>query len=253
MSDVYGDNEQLEALHRWWLENWKSLVAGLAVGIAVVVGWQVWTHHRATHRATAARMYADFSGALVGNKNKDVHAIAKTLTADYANTPYASMAELKLAQANVSNGQFKDAAKRLEWVAEHGNDTATRNIATLRLAAVKWQIGEGDAALKLLAHPSPAFAGLYAALRGDIQLSGKHIKAARKAYTQALAALPQDSTARPMVQHKLDDLGGLPEVAKAPASPASPASRSQSPATTAATAASTAAATPAPTPSGADQ
>lgn len=217
MSDVYSDNEQLEALRHWWSENWKALVAGLVLGLAAVIGWQLWRHHRATHQATAAQMYTDFSGALVGKQDKDVHAIAEALTADYANTPYASIAQMKLAQADVTYHRYDDAAKRLQWVVEHGNDAATRNIAGLRLAAVMWQQGKNGDALKQLAHPAPEFVGLYAALRGDIEASQNKVAAARAAYQEALAALPKDSVERPTIEHKLGSLPVAPAAtAKAP-------------------------------------
>lgn len=209
MAEDYSDSAQLEAVLRWLHENWKALVSGLVIGLAVVLGWQGWVRHQASHRAEAAHMYADFQQALAGKKNKDVHAIAKSLTADYDNTPYASMAELKLAQADVSHARFKDAAKRLQWVADHGADVGTRSIARLRLAAVLWQDGKAQAALKQLAHPAPAFKGLYAELRGDIALSLKDRSAARAAYHEALAALPAKSVERPTVQHKLADLAGV--------------------------------------------
>ncbi len=206
MSNGYGDAEQLEVLHQWWTDNWKALVAGLVLGVGGIFGWQSWNAHRAEHRAAAANMFVDFQQALIGDKDSDVRAIVEKLTKDYADTPYAADAQLKLAQADVSHARFEDAASRLQWVADHGNDSGTRNVAQLRRAAVLWQLGKTDEALKQLAHPVPEFAGLFAALRGDIELSAGNRDAARKAYTEALAALPADSAGRPTIQQKRDDL-----------------------------------------------
>lgn len=200
------ETEELEAVRRWWSENWKALVAGLVIGLGAIFGWQGWKQHRTEHRMTAAHMYADFQQALIGDNDSDVRAIVKTLTADYNDTPYASAAQLKLAQSDVSHARFEDAAKRLQWVVDHGDDLGTRNIAQLRLAAVLWQLGKNEEALKQLAHPAPAFDGLYAALQGDIELSAGHRDKARAAYEKALEALPRDSVARPTVQQKLGDL-----------------------------------------------
>lgn len=206
MSDGYGEAEQLEILRRWWADNWKALVAGLVLGLGGIFGWQGWNSHRAEHRAAAANMFVDFQQALVGDKDSDVRAIVEKLTKDYADTPYAADAQLKLAQSDVSHARYEQAASRLQWVVEHGNDAGTRNVAQLRRAAVLWQLGKREDALALLAHPAPAFVGLFAALRGDIELSAGNRAAARKAYADALAALPADSAERSTVQQKLDDL-----------------------------------------------
>ncbi|HEU0198220.1 MAG TPA: tetratricopeptide repeat protein [Nevskiaceae bacterium] len=223
MSDTYGEAEELEALRQWWLKNWKALVAGVVIGLVAIGGWQGWTRHQAAQRVNAASMYADFQQAMAGNKNGDVHAIAAALAAKYASTPYASDAALKLAQADVSHLRFDDAAKRLQWVVQHGNDAGTRAVAQLRLAAVLWQQGKNDAALKLLARPSAGFAGLYAALRGDIDSAAGQRDAARVAYELALKDLPAGAADRVSIQDKLDDLAGLASTTAKAAKPATAA------------------------------
>ena len=36
------DNEQEEQLRRWWSENWLWIVGGIALGLALLWGWQYW-------------------------------------------------------------------------------------------------------------------------------------------------------------------------------------------------------------------
>lgn len=214
MSDAYGDTEELEALRHWWSENWKTLIAGVVIGLVGVGAWQGWTRYQAAHRTQAANLYADFQRALMQDGGAGAPAVARKLTAEYSGTPYASVAELKLAQEDVAKASYGDAAKRLEWVADHGDDAGLRSVAQLRLAAVLWQEGKDMDALAKLAHPPKNFAGLYAELRGDIQLSRGDKTAARSAYEEALTALPKDSAQRTTVQAKLSGIA----VAPAPAS-----------------------------------
>ncbi|HEX7380613.1 MAG TPA: tetratricopeptide repeat protein [Nevskiaceae bacterium] len=215
MSDAYGDSEELEALRHWWSENWKTLVAGVVIGLIGVGVWQGWTRYQAAHRMAAANLYADFQHALTQDKGAGAPAVAQKLTADYGGTPYASVASLKLAQEDVSKSQYAAAAERLQWVADHGDDAGLRSVARLRLAAVLWQEGKDMDALAKLAHPPKNFTGLYAELRGDIQASRGDKAAARSAYEEALAALPQDSAERTTVQAKLSGIAVAPPTAAA--------------------------------------
>lgn len=208
MSANYEEDAQVEALRRWWSENWKALVFGLALGLAGIFGWQAWNRHKAAHRLQAATVYGDLEQSMKGDKNADVKSLADQLVHQFDDTPYAAEAQFKLAQADVTHGRFDDAATRLQWVADHGNDAGVRAIATLRLAAVRWQLGKSDQALALLRQPPAGFAGLYDGLRGDILIGENKPADARKAYQQALAALPAESTERDGITQKLESLAG---------------------------------------------
>ena len=210
MSAHYEEDAQVEALRRWWGENWKALVAGLVLGLGGIFGWQMWNRHKASHEMQASGLYDNMTQAMSGKKDADVKAIAEQLTKDYDNTPYAAAASLKLAQADVSHGRFDDAAKRLQWVADHGDDAGIRAIAKLRLAAVQWQLGKADVALSQLQHPPQAYTALYEELRGDILLDQNKVADARKAYRDSLSAMPANSTERDNVKDKLENLATRP-------------------------------------------
>lgn len=205
---AFNDEElQIEAFRRWWSRNWKGVIGGLVVGLAVVIGWQFWTHHEAAHRLKASQLYQQFSRAISGTGNEDVKALVAKLRSSYSDTPYAAMAELKVAQIEVSNGYFKKARSHLNWVANHGEDAGIRAIARLRLAMVLWQINAPNQALSLLEkRPPQQFRGLYEMLSGDIFASQHRDSQARQAYEQALLLLPQDSPERKMVREKLANI-----------------------------------------------
>ena len=50
------DTEREEALIKWWRDNWTSLLAGLVLGGAVLVGWQYWQKHRLEQADQARRV-----------------------------------------------------------------------------------------------------------------------------------------------------------------------------------------------------
>ncbi len=54
--DVYRtDEEQVEALRKWWLENGKSVIAGIVIGFSAIFGWRAWQDHTIV-QAEAARV-----------------------------------------------------------------------------------------------------------------------------------------------------------------------------------------------------
>src|SRR3546814_9285197 len=85
---------------------------------------------------------------LADDKSDVAKPLADKLVADYANTPYAAGAQLRVAAAAVKSSQFDDAATRLKWVQEHAKDDGLQKVAELRSARVLWQQGKLDDALK---------------------------------------------------------------------------------------------------------
>lgn len=206
MATHFEEEEQLENLKRWWSENWKALAAGLAIGFGAIGGWELWKNHREDAAVEASQMYEDLKKALAATKADEARAIADKLQQDYAATPYASSAALRLAREAVQAGQLDEASARLRWVAEHADDEALRRLATLRLARVLWQQARNDEALKLLEGDAGDYESLYQELRGDIAYAQGDREAARSAYQAALDRAPEQASNRSLLQHKLDDL-----------------------------------------------
>ena len=51
VEDYLTDRDQEEALRNWWRENWKWILAGVALGLGLLAGYQYWQ----TYRAAAGR------------------------------------------------------------------------------------------------------------------------------------------------------------------------------------------------------
>ncbi|MFT4046693.1 MAG: tetratricopeptide repeat protein [Solimonas sp.] len=206
MTTHYDDEAQAEQLKTWWKENWPALAAGLVIGLAAIFGWEGWQNHKQQRAADASQMYEDLKKAIADGKSDVAKPLADKLTADYADTPYAAGAQLRLAAAAVAADDLGDAATRLQWVREHAEDDGLQQIAQLRSARVQWQQGKPDEALKTLDGDAGSFAALYDELRGDIKLAQGDRAAARGAYQKAFAATPEDEPGRQLLQRKLDDL-----------------------------------------------
>jgi predicted negative regulator of RcsB-dependent stress response len=206
MATHLDDEEELENLKRWFKENWVALAAGLVIGFGAIGGWQAWKGYQEKQSLTASQMYDDLKKALTAAKADEAKGIADKLQSDYSGTPYAGAAALRLAQVAVVDKDYDAALKRLDWVAEHGDEDGLKQLAKLRKARVLWQQSKPDDALKLLDGDAGEYASLYAELRGDIAYSKNDVDNARKAYQTALDKAPEAAANRALLQQKLDDL-----------------------------------------------
>ena len=208
MASHYEDEAEVENLKRWWKENWKSLVAGLVIGLGAIGGYEGYRRYQAAQAEQASQIYEDLKAAVTAKKADEASALGDKLIADFAKTPYAASAALRLAQQGVELGKLDDAAKRLQWVADNSKDDGLRDLAKLRLARVLWQQKKNDDALKLTDGEHGAYNALFSELRGDIKLSQGDRAAARSAYEAAVKA--SDATAvDPGLQRKVDELADV--------------------------------------------
>ena len=64
-----GDEEQVEALKKWWSESGKSVVAGLAIGLAAVAGWSSWQTWQTSQAELASVRYEQLVNDATGLLN----------------------------------------------------------------------------------------------------------------------------------------------------------------------------------------
>ncbi|ROH89194.1 hypothetical protein ED208_12385 [Stagnimonas aquatica] len=202
----YDDEAQAEQIKNWWRENWMPLAAGLVLGLGGIFGWEQWKDHQQVRAGEAARMFEDLKTALVADKADEARSIGDKLKTDYANTPYAAQAMLRLAQHAVERSRYDEALPPLAWVADNAADQELRPLAKLREARVLAQQGKFDEALSRLDGVGESYAALVEELRGDIKLAQGDRKAARGAFEKALAASDAAAANRETLQRKIDDL-----------------------------------------------
>jgi predicted negative regulator of RcsB-dependent stress response len=199
------EEQQVEALKKWWKENGKSIIAGIVLGLAGVLGWRAWSDHRDNVASQASNIFDQMVVSVDMGDAESAAKQAQTLHQEYGSTPYSGFAELMQARLLYEKGDGAAAAAALEQAIAKAPDEALKTIAVLRLARLRVAADELDAAEALLQkHPAPAtFNGEYAAVRGDIALGRGDTAAARSAYQQALAEQAGNAD---LVQLKLENL-----------------------------------------------
>lgn len=234
MVDEYlTDRDQEEALRNWWRENWSWILGGIVLGLALLGGWQYLKARKSDTAEQAAKLYADFRGALDSNELDAANRALATLAADYDKSPYTQQSRLLLAKKHVDGGKIDEALPLLQAVADTSVDDELSWVARLRVARLLVQQGKHDDALKLLdVEKAGAFAAQVREIRGDAQVAKGDRDAARAEYAAALAdnieGQADRTLDRSMLEMKLQDVGGDKTETAAPSpAPASPPAEGQ--------------------------
>lgn len=203
------EEQQVEAIKKWWDENGKSIVAGVVIGLGGVLGWQAWTNYSANVAAQASNV---FDQLVVSVSNSDAAAAekqAQMLHADFGSTPYSAFAELMQARVRYEQSDVDGAKTALKQAMDKAPNAGIRTIAVMRLARLHIGTGELDQAAALLdKYPvSTAFSADYAVLRGDLARARGDHAAARSAYQEAIAGSAGNLE---LVKLKLENLPSTP-------------------------------------------
>jgi len=209
VEDYLNDRDQEEALRNWWRENWKFLVAGVAIGLAGLAGYTWYQKYRNAQADHAATVYADFQKALASNDDTQAGKLLDSLAGEHASSAYTQEGRLMLAKRHADAGRFDEAIKQLQQVVDKSPVPELGHIAQMRLARVLIQTGKNDEALAQLdVEKAGAFAAQVREIRGDALLAKGDAQGARAEYAAALAGDTKGEIDRATVELKLRDVGG---------------------------------------------
>ena len=192
MSDHLEDDEQVEALKRWWDENGRSTLVAVALAIGGTVGWQQYQGWSETQQQDAADAWDRVQVQLQSPDPQQQAAgqeLAEALKEAHGNTTYGQFAALQLAALAVEQEDLAEAESQLRWALAAGDtESELGKLIQLRLARVLAASGDQEGALTILANSNGKYAAAYATARGDIYLTtGRHSEALA-AYQEARAA-----------------------------------------------------------------
>lgn len=205
----YSDDEQIDAIKRWWQENGRAVIAGVVLALAGVIGWQQWgSHQEGRAERASAEYYAFLQLVQGGEAESGIVERGEALIEDYRRTPYATLTAFWLAQYQAEQGELDAAAEHLRWVVSNGDSDSLRHIARLRLGRLLLGAGDHQAALDAVSTTAEgAFRSQYQELRGDIHSAQGDREAAARAYRAALQDSGVDGQRRSLIELKLADLG----------------------------------------------
>ncbi|HSP31263.1 MAG TPA: tetratricopeptide repeat protein [Halomonas sp.] len=213
MVELRSEEEQLDAVKRWWKENGISLIAGAVLAAAGVFGWNAWQNYQQGQSNAASMRYQQIVNMTSGNElGEDELTSAREmiaeLTDEHGNTLYAELGLLLDARLAVQQGDLEGARSALENVAGDSSRRYVQSLAWLRLARIELADGNPEQALALLDEPiTDALAAQRADIRGDAFAAQGDTEAARDAWETAMEVSQTQDQPLYGVQFKLDDLG----------------------------------------------
>ncbi|MBE9538417.1 MAG: tetratricopeptide repeat protein [Proteobacteria bacterium] len=213
------EEEQVEAMRRWWDENGRSTIVAIVLALSAGFGWQAWKDYNQERTENASYVYQAMLESLNGSaadekEFTEVIDLAEQLKSEYTGTSYAQFAALHLAKLAAKRNDLEEAKAQLQWVlgkAPAKSDIA--DIARLRLARVLASAGDTDQALAILAKgKGGAYAASYAIAQGDVYMQLDRPEDASNSYAEAKLALARSAVDGriPTLDQKIQSLSPVP-------------------------------------------
>lgn len=205
--EVYStENEQVDALRRFFAQNGKALVVGVIIGIGALAGWRYWSTHQDGNHRENSEAYQRVTESLDASKPATLAAAAKFATEN--SSTYGALTSLDLAKQYVDSKQLDKAATVLQDGLKNTEDANLQSVLNLRLARVQLEQKKPDDVLKTLdAIKGDAWTAIVADVRGEALLSKGDTKGARDAWSKGIAS-DASSALKEMLQMKMNNLPG---------------------------------------------
>ena len=181
------EEQQVEALKRWWKENGTAVIVGVVLAAGSLGGWRGWVWYQASRASDASDTYAVVHGLLQEGDTRSFEVQAEALRNQFGSSPYAVLTALQEAKVQAGKGDLSASAESLDWVIRNSRQEPVRDIARLRLARVLLADNRPDDALGVMDREFPvAFVSLVHEIRGDILVAKGELEQARHEYDEAM-------------------------------------------------------------------
>ncbi|MAK91424.1 MAG: hypothetical protein CMI13_09345 [Oleibacter sp.] len=214
MTDIRTDEEQAEALKKWWADNGKSLLITVLIAGGGFFGWNTWKEKQQATGEAASQVFSQLiqqaaqpAAAQTDAVKEEMEALAQQLKTDYASTTYAQFGSLFLARFAADEGDFAAAETELKALIAAADEGPVKYTAQSRLANVLIQQEKYDEALALVATvPADAYAPQFDEAKGDALYLKGQLAEARAAYISAQTAAQNLGLNTQGLQRKIDNL-----------------------------------------------
>lgn len=204
MDTFQTEEQQVDAIKKYWQDNGNSLIAGLVIGLGGFIGWN---YYQDSVVAEQEQVSAQFQSTMENFAAKEVsfRANAEAFIGEHSESNYAAFAAFALAKDAGSHSDWAAAATHLQKAVELASSDNMQAIALIRLARVQVQQQAYDDALATLAKPMPeTYKASVEEIKGDTYLLQGNKELARTAYQASADA--GGLQINPALQLKIDDL-----------------------------------------------
>lgn len=200
------EEQQLEALKKWWKENGKQIIVGTIIGFSLIIGWRYYLDYSQKQTSAASALFEQ----IISNPDNSIASVDKAaifekIKKDYSATPYLLSAGLVLAKSYYDAGEKDKALDTFDYVISNSKDKVMTLVAKQRKARVLIDLAKPEEALLVLAvDVDQAFKAIFEELKGDAYTLLGDVEKAKSAFDQALLHSSGDKTT---LQMKRDNLG----------------------------------------------
>ena len=210
MSVYLTEEEQLDAIKKWWHRYGTVITITLSIILLCISGYRYWTWHLDKKNTDASITYERLMSAFSNQDNKAIRAYAYELISTHKKTVYADAARLTLAKIYVNAGEFEKAKKELTYLANNSSVSALQQVARIRMARLLAGEKSYQQALAELSQVKASnYMPLVDELRGDIYSATGNNKQAMLAYEKAMQENRQHGIGNPYLEMKTGEIAAL--------------------------------------------
>ncbi len=207
MDNYETEEQQVEAIKKWWSENYKMVIFLTIIGLGSIVGVQQWKQKQTVNAQTASMEYDHILQVVKENKDEVISQQVEIMLNEYPDYTYAALSAMLEAKQMIEAGKLAEAEEKLQWVINNSKAQNLQHISRIRLATLLSAQDKNEAALKVLNVEKGSFTASYLEVKGDILVALKRINEARAAYDQALEAYAVIGANAQILRVKRNDLG----------------------------------------------
>jgi len=201
------DDERLEQIKEWWKEYRWTVIGGVSLGLATVVGVNVWNAYTIGKAEAASDLYERITLDVVENRFDSATRLADQLIEEFPNTAYAGKTALIQARIQHELGNSEQVRKLLRWVIDNATEISSAHAARLQLARLMNAEKDYEGASSMLdIDDITGFESHYHELRGDALRGLQRFEEAYEQYERSLETLAPGSGYRALLNLKLNDV-----------------------------------------------
>lgn len=179
------ENEQIDAIKRFFVNKGKALLIGLVIGVGVIIGWNYWQSHQANSLQESAQSFEQISSQLQTGSNQALAAAEQF--ANETNNIYGVLTNIELAKIAVEKSDIASAEKALLKALTIAKVDDLKDLLNVRLARIQLALNKTDQALISLTQvQDKGWSTIVEDIRGDILLKKGDIAGARAAYSKGI-------------------------------------------------------------------
>lgn len=199
------EDEQVEAIKKWWAKWGNHLLTVILIILLAVTGTKWYRQYRYNVKARASQSFEQLMQSYAKKDETGITAQSHYLMSNYPSTIYAEGSALMLAKQATASGKLDDAVTHLTWVKDNAKTKAVKQMARLRLSRVFISLKKYNQALSLVdTVDDKAFMMLVHEIKGDIFLAQGEKSKAHEQYLLAIQSLPKANVVPPELKMKLN-------------------------------------------------